>query len=307
MNKDFANHLDEYIKIKRYPLVNSVLVFENDELVFERYYNKSDENKSHPLMSVWKSILSLTFGICLDKGLIRDIDTPIYRYLPQFAQNIHVFHRLITVRHLLTMSSGIHFNPGTHYSVPMMEQLRRSGDWISHIAEVRVTDMPGTRFVYKEFDVILLSALIGKVCGGTAWDIVNEDLYKPLGINAEKWLTTKCGINYNVDVLKNQYDELTARDLAKFGLLMLHGGIWNGKRIVSEEYIKMAVSPSETSGGYGFLWWLSDKGYHGRGFGGQELNIYPAKKTVAVIQATATPRSKSYGDICDGLVWNNNV
>jgi CubicO group peptidase (beta-lactamase class C family) len=299
MNMEFLNDLDNYLKIKQYRLVNSVLVYENDELIFERYYNKGGENKTSPIMSVWKSLLSLTMGICMDKGLIQSVDEPIGHYLPQFNMNIHMFHKFITIRHLLTMSSGIYFNPGIHYHCPMLEQMRRSSDWISHIAEVQTTDYPGTKFVYKEWDVILLSALIGKACGGTAWDIAGDHLYKPLGIRANQWLMPKSGINYNID--KDEYDELTARDMAKIGLLTLHGGKWNGQRIVSDEYIKSAVSPPSANGGYGFLWWLSGYGWHGRGFGGQELNVYPDKNIVAVVQATVTPSSKSYGDICENI------
>jgi len=301
MNIDFLNNLDNYIKIKQYRLVNSVLVYENDELVFERYYNKFTPDSRNQIKSVWKSIISLTLGICLDKGLIQSIDEPICRYLEPFNKNNYPWHKLITIRHLLTMSSGIYWNGGIHYHCPMMEQMRRSRDWTAHIAEVQMTDFPGTKFVYKEWDVILLSALIGKACGGCAWDICNEYLYKPLEVTSEKWTRTKCGVSYpswGEDIT----DFLSARDIAKIGLLTLHGGEWNEQRIVSGEYVKTAVSPSEASGGYACLWWLSDKGYHGRGYGGQELNVYPGKNIVAVVQATVTPSCKVYEDICEGII-----
>lgn len=300
MNVDFLKDLDNYLKMKQYRLVNSVLVYENDELVFERYYNKFDETKANPLMSVWKSLLSLTLGICLDKRLIKSVDEPISRYLPQFAQNIHPHHSSITIRHLLTMSSGIYWVGGVHYHCPMMEQMRRSRDWVAHIADVQMAEFPGTKFVYKEWDVILLSALIGNACGGMAWDIAGEYLYKPLGIKNDKWFNSHKIISYTVE--PDPPNAMTAQNMVKIGRLMLDGGIWNGQRIISEEYIKATVLPSKASSGYGFLWWLSDKGYHGRGFGGQELNVYPDKNIVAVIQATVTPSSKSYGDICENIV-----
>ncbi len=302
MNMRFLNDLDEYIRGKQYRLVNNIVIYEKDDLIYKRYYNQFTEESSHPLMSVWKSILSLTCGVCIDKGLIKNADEPVYKYLPQFAQNIDYLHKMITVRHLLTMSSGIYFHAGRHYSVPMGGQLKRSHDWVSHIADIQVADLPGSRFVYKEWDVMLLSAVIGKVCGGMAWDIAEEYLYRPLGIKTRKWLVTKCGINYNIDTDNQESDELAAMDLIKFGLLMQHGGKWNGKRIVSEDYVKAAVAPSGAYKGYGFLWWLSDKGFHGRGFGGQELNVYPDKGITAVVQATATPQGKSYGDICEGIM-----
>jgi len=311
VNHEFLNNLDNYIKIKRYRLVNAVMVYENDQLVFERFYNKFDQNSVNLLCSTWKSILSLALGICLDKGIIKNIDEPINRYLPQFAQNIEPWHRLITIRHLLTMTSGIHFVGGVHYHCPMMEQMARSRDWIAHIADVQMKVAPGTLFLYKEWDVILLSALIGKACNGLAWDIVWEYLFKPLGIIGEKWLIQNKGkFNYNGDLEhrlpEDGGDKMTAKNMAKIGRLMLNGGIWQGQRIVSEAYIKKSVTPSQAERGYGYLWWLSDKGYHARGFGGQEINIYPDKNIVAVVQATVTSSSKFYSDICENII-NTNV
>lgn len=303
INHEFLNQLDEYIKIKRYRLVNAVVVYENDELVFERYYNKFNENTTNLLCSTWKSILSLTLGVCSDKGIINNIDEPISRYLPQFSQNINPWHRLIKIRHLLTMSSGIHFLGGIHYHCPMMEQMRRSKDWIAHIADVQMTSVPGVNFVYKEWDVLLLSALIGKACGGLAWDIAGEYIYKPLNIDGKKWLAQhNSSLNYNAPLEGQTGDEMTAKNMAKIGRLMLNGGIWDGQQIVSSKFVNDSIKPSEANSGYGFLWWLSGKGYHARGFGGQEINIYPSKKIVAVVQATVTPSSKFYSDICENIV-----
>ena len=311
VNHEFLSQLDDYIAAKRYRLVNSVLVYENDELVFQRFYNGFDENTVNHLCSTWKSILSITLGICLDKGIITSIDDPIRRYLPEFAQNITPWHNRITIRHLLTMSSGIHFVGGVHYHCPMLEQMRRSKNWIEHIADVQMKVAPGTFFLYKEWDVLLLSAVIGKACGGLAWDIVREFLYEPLEIFGEKWLVQN-NLSYNADLTHSQptdeSDKLSAKNMAKIGRLMLNGGIWNGKRTISEGFVRDSVQPSQASKEYGYLWWLSDKGYHARGFGGQEINVYPTagmksgKGIVAVVQATVTPSSKFYSDICENIL-----
>jgi CubicO group peptidase (beta-lactamase class C family) len=301
MNMDFLDDLDKYIKIKQYRLINSVLAYRDNELVYERYFNKGGINARNQIKSIWKSIISVTLGICLYKGLIKSIDEPVGSYLPQFAKGIYPYHQSISVGHLLTMSSGIYWNGGIHYHCPMLAQMRRSKDWIAHIAEVRPADYPGTKFVYKEWDAILLSALIGRICGGSAWDICHEYLYKPLEITGERWSQSVCGVDYP-SYGNDKTDALSARDTAKIGLLMLNGGIWDGHRVLSEEYIKSSISPSPASGAYGRLWWLSEKGFHGRGFGGQELNIYPGKNIVAVVQAAVTPSGRSYQDICANIV-----
>ncbi len=301
MNRAFLNSLDDYITERRYRLINSVLLYENDNLIFERYYNRFTPESRNQIKSVWKSILSLTLGICLDKGMIGSLDDPIRLYLPAFNEEIHPYQKHITIRHLLTMSSGIYWNGGIHYHCPMFEQLRRSRNWAEHIADIQMKALPGSFFQYKEWDVILLSAVIGAVCGGSSWEVCDKYLYQPLEIKSDKWTQTKCGVDfpsYDTD----STSDLSARDLSKIGLLMLRGGMWHAEQIVSEEYVKEAVSPSDTNSGYGLFWWLSDKGYHAQGFGGQELNIYPGMNLVAVIQATVTPSGRGYGDICENIV-----
>ena len=303
LNAEFLDNLDGYIAAKRYRLVNAVLAYENGALAFERYYNGFNPQSRNALKSVWKSILALTLGICVDRGLVRSVDDSICEYLPQFAKGTDPRHRRITVRHLLTMSSGIYFNGGVHYHCPTMAQLRFEDDWVSFIADVRMADAPGARFVYKEWDVILLSALIGKACGGCAFDVCDEYLFNPLGMESEPWPKTKCGVSCTVTFFEKDEDaELSARDTAKVGLLMLGGGVWDGKQIVSEKFIYESTRPSQANAGYGFLWWLTRNGFHGRGFGGQELNVYPAQSIVGVVQATATPSSKMYGDIFESAV-----
>lgn len=301
MNLTFLNQLDAYIVEQRYRLVNAVVVYENDELVFERYYNKWGPNSPNQIKSVWKSILSLVLGICLDKGMIGSVDEPVYHYLPAFSEGIHPYHKRLTIRHLLTMSSGIYWNGGVHYHCPMLEQMFRSRNKVEHIAEVQMKALPGTLYAYKEWDVVLLSAVIGKACGTLSWQLCDKYLYQPLGIKSGQWTQTKCGVDYPSYGEDNTSD-LTARDLAKIGLLLLHGGEWNGEQILSKEYINAAITPSDVNPDYGFLWWLSNKGYHGRGFGGQELNVYPDQKVVTVIQATVTPSNKRYPDICDNIL-----
>lgn len=297
MDSYVLNQVDDYVRQKRYRLVNSVLVVKNGKIVFERYYNKFNENSRNNIKSIWKSILSIVAGICLDKGIIKRLDEPIGNYLREFAQNIHPYHKLITIRHLLTMSSGIYWNGGVHYHCPMLVQMMRTNDWISHIADIEMNNVPGMHFQYKEWDVMLLSAVIGRACGGTAFDIAKEYLYDPLQMTSGIWPQSPCGSSYTVMKGEDESD-LCARDLAKIGMLFLNNGKWSGNQIVSSEYVKQAVDASSGNHQtYGFLWRLFPDGYGCRGFGGQEVNVMPENAFVSVIQATPTPSCKSYEDI----------
>ncbi len=301
-NISLLNSIDEYIKLKRYRLVNSVLVYQDNHLVFEHYYNKFDYKSRNNIKSIWKSILSICTGICLDKGYFKNLDEPVSKYLKEFDQNIHPYHKLITIRHLLTMTSGIYWNGGVHYHCPMLEQLFRSRNWLEHIADIAMLDLPGTRHVYKEWDVILLSALLKKVSGMNTYDFCNRYLYGPLGIESGTWPSSSCGLDYTIISGKEEISDLSARDLAKIGLLFLNKGSCEGTQIISESYIQQATAPTDQDKNYGFLWWLFDGGYACRGYGGQEINVMPDKKLVAVIQAKPTSQSKSYGDIFTEII-----
>lgn len=294
MDAKLLEQIDDYVKQKRYRLINSVIIVKNGKLVYERYFNKCNENTRHSIKSVWKSILAIAVGICLDKGLINNLDEPIGNYLPAFAGHNHHYHKLITIRHLLTMSSGIYWNGGVHYHCPMMQQMMRTNDWLSHIADIDMHSVPGMNFQYKEWDVMLLSAVIGKAYGSTSYDLIYHEMYKPLDIASGIWPSSPCGFSYTVMKGEEQSD-LSARDMAKVGLLFLGDGSINGKQIVSPAFVKQAITPSYPS--YGFLWWLSPAGYGCRGFGGQEVNVIPEHQFVSAIQATPTPSSKSYPDI----------
>lgn len=300
MNYDL-NFIDGYIKQKRYRLVNSVLVMKDEEIIFEHYYNKFNENSRNNIKSVWKSILSITLGICLDKGIIKSLDEPICEYLPEFNQGNHPYHKLITIRHLLTMSSGIYWNPGIHYHCPMLVQMLRTNSWLSHISDIAMAYYPGDKFQYKEWDVILLSAVIGRAAGRTSYEICDEFLYKPLGINSGAWSHSLENVSYTI-MKGEENSDLSARDLSKIGLLFLNNGVFQGKRIVSEAYVKQAISPSEASSGYGYLWWVFDNAYACHGFGGQEVKVYPDEKLITVVQATPTQSSKAYPDISEQML-----
>lgn len=296
--------LDMYLKQKRYPLVNSLLLMHNGETLIEQYYNRFTPESRNNLKSIWKSILAATLALCLERGAIKSLEDAIADYLPAFARQKHTYHKLITLRHLLTMSSGIYWNGGVHYHCPMMAQMLASGDWVTYLSEVAMADRPGTRFVYKEWDVILLSAVIGNAAGRPSHEICRDYLYNPLEIDSGPWGMSPCGVNYSViEGVENQSD-LCARDMAKIGLLFLQEGVWAGSRILSQAFVREAVTPLPCNPGYGFLWWLYGDHYGARGFGGQEINVYPGKKIVTVIQATATQRSKSYSDVSEWLVAN---
>lgn len=198
------------------------------------------------------------------------------------------------------MSSGIFWNGGVHYHCPMLTQMRHSGDWISHIADCAVVDRPGTKYNYKEWDVILLAKVLDAACGDM-FDFINDNLYKLLEIKSDRWYKSNCRVYYSVadgDEGKNEsYSNLTARDMLKIGQLFFQNGYYKGKQIISADYIKQAISSSNVNIGYGYLWWRGDNWYACKGYGGQNIFVNPDKSLIVVTQATPTSRGMSYNDI----------
>lgn len=308
MSADIEKQIDEYILRHHYRQLNSVLACRNDEILVSCCYNGFHKKSTNVINSVAKSIMSICVGIALDKGLIQSIDELVYKYIHEFSECREPFHRMITIRHLLTMTSGIYWNGGVHYHCPMMEQLRNSGDWISHIADCAVDDIPGTKYNYKEWDVIILAKLLDEVCGDM-YDFINAYLFQPLQIESGRWYKSPCGIYYSVGNGEETDDEtkfkMTAVDMMKIGQLFLNGGRYGGEQILSENYIRQAVSPLVCNPNYGFLWWVWGDQYGCRGYGGQSITVIPEKNAVIVTQATPTDRGMAYLDVieyCKGLL-----
>ena len=292
--------INELVKSSHHPQLNSVLVWQDGQLQAECYFNGFTAESRHNIKSVVKSILSIGIGIAQDEGLL-NLDDKISKYLMEFNEGRDLRHRMITIKHLLTMSSGIFWQGGVHYHCPMMDAMRRSRNWIDYIADCQIKTTPGTVYNYKEFDVILLSAILSKVTGD-AFDYINEKLFNPLEIYNERWIKSPDGVYYSpaLDKEEESVSALTAREMLKIGQLFLQKGIWKGKQIISKEYIEAAVSPSPQNSNYGYLWWLGEDWYGCRGYGGQAVTVFPEQNKIVVTQATATSRPLAYEDIWFG-------
>lgn len=301
MNPNYDTWIEEYVRRKRYRQMNSVLLWQNGEFLAKCYFHDFDENSRNEIKSVGKSIISVAAGIMIDRGMLKSVDEPVYRFIPQFHEGRDLRHRNITLRHLLTMSSGLYWIGGIHYHCPMLDQMFRTDDWMGYIADITVKDVPGTKYVYKEWDIILLTEVLNHV-SGDIYAFINDNLYQPLGIQSAGWFQTAAGTYYtNGTNDKNEKrSDLTAMEMFKIGQMFLQDGIYQDKQIVSKEYIKMAISPSPANPGYGFMWWRGEGWYGCRGYGGQSITVVPKKKLIMVTQAAPTARGMGYDD----FIWD---
>lgn len=302
INKEIA----DYVNTKHWPQLNSILAWKDGELIGEKYYNGFTRLSRNVIRSVGKSITSVGIGIAIDKGFL-SLDDKVSKYIKEFDEQRDPRHKIIKIKHLLSMNSGIYWTGGVHYHCPMMVQMWKSGNVLDYIADCPVKNTPGSVYNYSEFDVLLLGAVLDKITGD-CFTFINDNLYLPLGIQSGRWFKSKCGVTYSVGDMIEEHENpscLTAEEMLRIGILFLQDGIYEGKRIISHEYIQNAISPSKANPGYGFLWWLGDGWYGCRGFGGQTITVHPEKRLVTVTQATPTSRPLSYDVIWE--IANNMV
>jgi CubicO group peptidase (beta-lactamase class C family) len=264
------------------------VVVHDDKVVLERYFNGADRESLLTSFSAAKSFVSTLVGIAIDKGLIRSIEDPITDYLPELAAGDPEFEK-ITLRHLLTMSSGIHYEEGgfpslgddtyTYYGVDLRDiALNRT----------RIDQPPGLAWHYNNYHPLLLGLVLERTTGMSISEFMAMRLWQPLGAEADA--------TWSLDSKQSGFEKMEsgvnarAVDYARFGLLFLHDGEWNGRRIVSEEWVHAATRADPASGpasyhGYGYFWWLDverPERFYALGKYGQYIYVAPDAAAVIV-------------------------
>jgi CubicO group peptidase (beta-lactamase class C family) len=255
----------------------------------------------HTLQSVTKTITSIIIGVAMQRGDFPGVKTPILNFFDiNEVKNIDDRKRRITVEHLLTMSSGLEWNEYLPYSDPGNDAMvmEASCDWVQYVIDKPVARDPGQEFKYNSGGSQLLSYIFRKATGKDIEEYAAEYLFLPLGISDYFWKRTPTGLP---DTEGGLY--LSGPDLARIFYLYLANGNWNGKQIVSTEWVKSSVSPAMTVGRgvkYGYKWWLHDYnngsvGYAwcGTGFGGQLPVVIPEYNMVAVFTGWNIARGPS--------------
>ncbi|MEY3343985.1 MAG: hypothetical protein RL090_1669 [Bacteroidota bacterium] len=271
--------------IDRYRTV-AFLVIKDDSLRHEQYHDGYGTGSLSNSFSVAKSIIGILVGIALDEGKIKSLDDPVYKYYPEYASGEN---RKLKIRHLLTMSSGLDYDesytsltsPTTraYYDNKLREQMN----------DLCLKEEPGKRFEYRSSDTQILSFVLQSATGVSISDYASEKLWKPLGAEHDaQWSLD----HENGDEKAYCCIYSNARDFARIGKLVLHKGVWNGKRIVSQGFMDEMLTPApllnegENNLTYGYQWWIREqkghKVYYARGILGQYIFVIPDQNMVIV-------------------------
>lgn len=279
----------------KYPNVLSMLIVRDGSIVYERYYRSIGSDDAVPVMSVNKSVLSALIGIALDKGIFSSLDLKVLDFFPETNNNeIDPHVSRLTLRHLITMSSGFYYPRLTGDAQPIWQRTINSRSWIEFSLKLPIRDAMGQHFNYKNTDSLLLAACLCRSAGMTIEEMAQEWLFQPLGLRIDYWKADdpqRLGIGAL---------NMTGRDMAAFGQLYLQRGIWEGHQLIPQEWVY--ASTSRQIGNYGFLWWIEKDGFSASGAGGSLIRVIPEQQIVVVFQAKHLKRFKDPRDIVDRFI-----
>lgn len=268
----------------------SLLIIRNGVLVAEGYSRHiRDRTEVEAVQSITKSITSILTGIAIDEGLISSLDTTINDIYPDKLKN-HEDKKNISLKHLLTMSSGIQFD-NDNFHVELSTE--NPDDSIDYILSKPSYNDAGIEFYYRDADPHLLSYALQSLSGETLASYASTRFFQPLNITNYDWIQDDNNINFGAYGVY-----LTPRDLAKIGQMVLQGGQWNGQQIVSDSWLKESTqkqiekdSPTTTDYDYGYYWWIIPElnAFTAWGHGGNFITIFPDKQLVVVL--TSFPNS----------------
>lgn len=285
-------------QIEQYETV-SFLVIKNDSLLYEKHWEGYDEKSYINSFSMAKSITAMLIGCALKDGLIQSVDEPVANYLAEF--NTPELQK-ITIKHLLTMSSGLGFKedyssmfswPAEAYYGPDVNELT--------LKQSIAQEAPGKTWFYKGGDTQLLGMILKKVTNKTMAQYATEKLWQPLGAeHPAYWSLDEHGME---KVSCCWYTN--ARDFARLAKLMMNFGYQNGVQLIDSAYVKEAITPAKLidkkgliSEQYGYQWWtMNHKGhaiFYARGIRGQYIFAIPSLKTIVV--RLGHKRAKKAGD-----------
>lgn len=294
------------------PQLSAFVVVKDGDIVVERYHASYDPEQPLHVWSVSKSITNIAVGLALEEGLLTGLDQTLGELIPDripAAADPRVYD--ITIEQLLTMTAGWAWDSRINFA-----RFAETDDLDLMLARPLQCE-PGTCFEYDSGHSNILAYIIQEVSGEMMVDYLQPRLFDPLGIEKPEWIVTEDGANRGGG---GAY--LTAREMAKIGLLYLNGGKWEGEHIVSLRWVARSTSPQSSgnsylsganigTGPYGYQWWIADASGHeafaAMGYGGQMIYVVPDLELVVVtayaeIEATRPDLQQRVRPIIEELV-----
>jgi len=270
IDSSIINKIDTAITNGTYPNIHSLLITRNNKLVYEKYWPGKDErwgdnfdlinhgkDSLHDIRSISKSVVSACVGIAIKQGKIKSVHQKVFDFFPEYAKLDTGIKSLLTIKHFLTMTSGLVWDESIPYSNPENSE-RRMDHTANHVEFVLSQPMefaPGQVWKYNGGCTQLLAAIIEKKTGKKIEQFAKEYLFQPLGITNFKWEK-----NDGADMVAAASGlRMRSRDLLKFGLMYDKKGVWQGKEIIDPKWVEESFQPNlqqPWGGSYGYQFWI---------------------------------------------------
>jgi CubicO group peptidase (beta-lactamase class C family) len=279
--------LEEYLDASG---TTAFLVIHDDRLLYERYFDGCDESSIHTSFSMAKSFASALVGIAIDEGHINSVNEPITNYIPELLEKDERFES-ITIRHLLTMSSGIKYEEGG--DLPWSEEADDTKTYYATdlrklaLENSRIEGEPGEYFEYNNYNPLLIGMILERATGMSVSRYLQQKLWKPIGMEADG--------SWSLDSTSTGFEKMEsgvnarARDFGRFGMLFAKEGKWEGEQLISRGWVEESTSAdtsTDPSQDYQYFWWVNTPDgkdhFSARGNYGQYIYVAPEKDLVIV-------------------------
>ncbi len=282
---------DIFEKADEISSLRSLLIQQHGELLGETYFNGRSQDRAFNIKSASKSIIGLLVGIAIQEGFIPSVDEPITTYFPEyFEENPDPKKEQITVRNLLSMQTGLRSTSSGNYGAWVM-----SDNWVEYALDQDFVSQIDGRMVYSTGTSHLLAVIITKAAGMSTKAFAEKFLFGPLDITVGGWDRDPQGYYMGGNNLA-----LKPSDMLKIGQMLIDKGVWEGKQIISMDWIidsfKTYTYSNYNPYGYGYQWWNKQTGKYTTlfawGHGGQYIMMIPELDAVVVMTSSVTNASR---------------
>lgn len=299
-DKEFLSELDRMLlQFDDVSNIYGYTVSQNGERIKDNFYRRDENDFTHNVFSVTKSVTSLLVGIAIEEGYINSVDDYISEYIDITEYENETDLETIQIKHLLTMSAGLIWDSSDLASG--MITLRSTLNPYTYVFERDMTFTPGTRFNYSDGTAHIMSIVFKAATNKHLNEFAQEHLFEPLGIEEPYWNDDTDGNNIGGCDL-----HLSFESMEKIGYLVLNKGVHNGEQLISETWLQESTNSTNAPVNYyGYYWWLSTtSGYttiSAKGWGGQFIYIIPELELIITTGASGSVSSESSGNQFDQI------
>ncbi|MFO1162514.1 MAG: serine hydrolase [Reyranellaceae bacterium] len=283
---DVASFMDRNV-------IAGLLVIRHGKVVLERYGLGLQEHERWSTMSMVKSMTAMLVGAAVRDGALSSIDEPATRHLPELRDSAY---EGVTLRHLMTMSSGARWNEDytdrtsdvNRYSKSLADKV--PGGVLALMASLPRAHPPGSTFLYNSGDTYLLGAALTRAIGQPLADYMSRKVWQPAGMECDAFYTLESDGGQEIG---GSRAGMVLRDLGRFALFVLNDGMIGGARVLPEGWVDAAVTPAFSVDAptvpdithYGYSWWLGDGVMAALGHAGQRIDIFRREGLIVVTLA----------------------